>query len=336
MYNDLLDAYNKRSPVRVIEKVPEGPAYDSLLHPGDNVIVHKPKSSKKKSSSRSKKRAGMPEEEIQGYKAEPVQVISLGKPVNVFPGDGQRYSQGSIGNRALDPIHLNTIEPVMQTAGKMRDLFSGSRAEPIQEVSEHSEEQLDYVTYPVLPTEKLNQKPATPEQKFIQERPLSHMIHLENHENPELRKTDPTRLIYITPQGKGVPSENQYQPLRHIQQSVIHDNPSLRQTQYSDDDSSQGQMSHILPSEYPQQRYQPSLSSMIGSYKVPSSTFPQGLSKTEAKPEDNLKGTGNFYPRNTMQDRPQGIMSRSPEGQAFPQPRPVSENLGQHRPETNI
>lgn len=110
-YDDLKAAYERKSVLRVIEKVSDDHPYDIGMDDGENVIVHKPKKSGRKHSSRNHKKVqfidGQPIPEV----SEMTDMIVLGKPVNRVPGQVTPPLVVGHSMMAQQPLHMRKASP---------------------------------------------------------------------------------------------------------------------------------------------------------------------------------------------------------------------------------
>jgi hypothetical protein len=114
-YEDLKAAYERKSVLRVIEKVRGDAPYDVLLDEGENVVVHKPRRSGKKHSSRSQKKVSFGEGLPMATEGAPSEMIILNKPVNRLPG--HITPPVAVGPSFMGPAPANVIRsghPIVQ------------------------------------------------------------------------------------------------------------------------------------------------------------------------------------------------------------------------------
>lgn len=227
-YKDLLEAYNKKSVLRVIERVADNRTLDLMTRQGDNITIYKPRKSEKGQSSKSRKRNREREAEVERLSHEPTQVISLNKPVNRYSTDSAPYHTMSQYHSEQAPIVLD--HPMATNYSSAN--YNLKNGEPISEASqsrdEQSEESGNFKTYPVEPIQiSASQRPTTT-QIFQGNKVLQHTTATGNtavHGSNMGRSNSPgdhtTAADQVNRSSVQRPQTQASHPLQHLQQGGV-------------------------------------------------------------------------------------------------------------------
>ena len=233
-YRDLQDAYNKKSILRVIERVTDDKNYDMMVNQGDSVTVYKPRKSEKKHSSKSRKR----HRDVERLSDEPTKVISLNKPINRYSTEGSASRSPPQQYREQIPIHLDQGTAIPYASSNYIPVKTETISEASQSRDERSEESGNYKTYPVDPVMVPTPQQSTTVHTYYGNQMLKHTtpIGKTTYQRESSTNTIAGANQNIWPSQNPAHYSQDIQPklnarLRHTQQTVVADNIPIENTQ---------------------------------------------------------------------------------------------------------